>query len=257
MRNPFKRGVQWEQLEMFDPKEGTGMWDDPTNGPIRRQHISNMMELESPERDGVGPSKHETKIFNALDRSNVPLQHIADADKAGQTIRSNERLLASGHYTPWPSISHSGKNVFADSYSAIKWGAMDINNARPTTVVHEFGHARHDLLVDRHMPKQLGTDTSTYAPIKSRFLDMVTGQKDQTASTLQEGVATGYSTLYSGERDRSYRRFMRKAGPEYLERFQHAQNFVKETGDAPFSFKDMDISKPQPEKPEGEQLRLF
>jgi hypothetical protein len=240
-----KSGKQFEQLSMLDPKEGTGMWDDPTNGPVRRQHIAKMMGKKSL----TGLSEKESKAAQSLDRSQVPLQHIGDLSRAGISIKMNDTLLANGMYTP-----KTGRPVTATDrlFGNDGGGRIELNSTSPTTVVHEAGHALHDVKVNEFSPQEITRRKRSTESVPMKVLGVDIG----TVSPTMEGVATGYSSRYAGRPDRAYRRIMRKAGSPYFDRFSEMNQAVQESGQVPFTYKDQPLKSKAYKPDRGEQLGL-
>jgi hypothetical protein len=240
----FGRRNKFEQLELLDPREGTGMSDDPTNGPIRRGHIARMM--------GVGSlddltDKKDIQVGRTLDQSNVPLQHIADVANSHIGLRYDRSLPpgVGGQYRPMSQFPSAARLAGLDTRG------ISIGSVSPTVVTHEFGHALHDATVRRFSPHGWRDSPQFKTPVK-----FFGESEPQPVSTFVEGIAVGYSTKFSGKKDRGYRRVMKKAGPEHNSRFLQAHDFVTESGTVPFTYRDLPRPQTESGDSDGEQLSL-
>lgn len=204
-------GPQFEQLQMFDQNEGTGLAGDPTNAPVRQGYIDTMTGGKS------------TRASRALFHSQVPLQHLHDVATDGVELHTH--LGTMDFYEPAsPATSGTPRGWHSP-------GKMMVSDPSPVTVVHEFGHALHDVTTARWMPDENWQEA---------------GYVLQESQPTKEGVATGYATRYSGEQDTSYDWLSdgyisnqgERVGPFDPGFFRGAQNRVIETGAVPHTSKD-------------------
>lgn len=226
MRNTKKQKT--EQLELFPKEHGTGLSTDPDN-KVFRKNVTRQMS-----QGGMWANA----VADILNKSNMPLQHLVDMQRGGVMIASQ---AAYG-----PSRYHFGVNG-SPGEQTIQMDSRQFSRHREHedsfAVVHEAGHALHHVTTKRWMPHE---DWLREGYVNDHHNAPVVTQP------TKEGIATGYSSKYSGEKDDSYDWLETgvmvdgyRIGPFDPGHYRESQKRVVESGDVPHTSRDVASDNPR------------